>query len=316
MSDLGKPDERPEWCTLGKPAESQLRDHFVTIKAFVRADGTIMIGRLTTWAVRDVHREMVSYISVVEDVTKQEAAEAALSLINAELERRVSAAVSTADELRASQARLQMVLRHAPMGVIALDSKGVVISRSGALADPMNEERDRVGAARYGPGTDAPEVLHALQRCSVRAARGESGSELVTLGEVCWELRFNPSPEQPGGSGVIVVVMDVTDRLRVARAERESLAKSHFVSAISHELRTPLNSILGFTQLIADPARGNLTDQQKHYLDIVVRSGDQLLALVNDLLDLSKVAAGKMDLRLESLRVPTLLFENCRDPAA
>ncbi len=83
------------------------------------------------------------------------------------------------------------------------------------------------------------------------------------------------------------------------RAERESRFKSKFLAGMSHELRTPLNAIIGFSELLEQELFGPLTDRQKKYVQNVLLSGRHLLSLVNDILDLSKVEAGRMELSRE-----------------
>jgi len=81
-------------------------------------------------------------------------------------------------------------------------------------------------------------------------------------------------------------------------AESANKAKSSFLANMSHELRTPLNAIIGFSELMKDESVGELNDKQKEYLGYVWESGKHLLSLINDILDLSKVEAGKMELEL------------------
>jgi two-component system sensor histidine kinase/response regulator len=100
-------------------------------------------------------------------------------------------------------------------------------------------------------------------------------------------------------------VEERTRELREAntRLEAASRHKSAFLANMSHELRTPLNNILGFAELLANNAHGALTDQQARYLNYVLSSGRHLLSLINDLLDLSKVEAGRIALRRQVLRL-------------
>jgi signal transduction histidine kinase len=85
-------------------------------------------------------------------------------------------------------------------------------------------------------------------------------------------------------------------------AEAANRAKSEFLANMSHELRTPLNHILGFTELVVDRNFGELNSKQEEFLNDVLQSGHHLLALINEILDLSKVEAGKMELD------PSLVF--------
>ncbi len=77
-------------------------------------------------------------------------------------------------------------------------------------------------------------------------------------------------------------------------AETANRAKSKFLANMSHELRTPLNSIIGFSEVLVDQVFGILNEKQSRYVRNVTRAGRHLLSLINDILDLSKVEAGKM----------------------
>jgi signal transduction histidine kinase/DNA-binding NarL/FixJ family response regulator len=91
-------------------------------------------------------------------------------------------------------------------------------------------------------------------------------------------------------------------------AEAANQAKSVFISQMSHELRTPLNGILGYAQLLRR-APQSLTEQQRDGLAIIERSGEHLLTLVNDLLDLARIEAGKLELRIEAFDLLALLYD-------
>ena len=90
-------------------------------------------------------------------------------------------------------------------------------------------------------------------------------------------------------------------------AEEANKAKSDFLANMSHEIRTPLSTIIGFSELLYDEMKGPLNDDQKKYLGYVISSGQHLLSLINDILDLSKVEAGKMELQPTSFSMSVLL---------
>jgi signal transduction histidine kinase/DNA-binding response OmpR family regulator len=91
--------------------------------------------------------------------------------------------------------------------------------------------------------------------------------------------------------------------------ERGSRFKDQFLSTMSHELRTPLNAVLGFSDLLADESYGPLNDRQRRYVEHIHTGGKHLLSLISDILDLSKIEAGRMELTNESLRVETIFGE-------
>ncbi len=93
-------------------------------------------------------------------------------------------------------------------------------------------------------------------------------------------------------------------------AEKANHAKSEFLANMSHELRTPLNHIIGFTELVSDGSFGEINKTQHEYLTDVLTSSRHLLSLINDILDLSKVEAGKMELELSIIHVSSVI-ESC-----
>ncbi|MDA8124098.1 MAG: ATP-binding protein [Deltaproteobacteria bacterium] len=91
------------------------------------------------------------------------------------------------------------------------------------------------------------------------------------------------------------------------QARTASRTKSEFLANMSHELRTPLNHIIGFTELVVDKKFGPLNEQQEEFLADALRSSRHLLELINDILDISKVEAGKMDLTLSTVHLRPML---------
>jgi signal transduction histidine kinase len=85
------------------------------------------------------------------------------------------------------------------------------------------------------------------------------------------------------------------------------MAKSDFLANMSHELRTPLNSIIGFSEVLEDQLLGSLNETQRENVMYILKAGRHLLSLINDILDLSKVESGKMELEVESVSLRELL---------
>ena len=110
-------------------------------------------------------------------------------------------------------------------------------------------------------------------------------------------------------------LLELTDNLVVARdaALRSSQAKSNFLANVSHELRTPLNAILGFSEALGSGIFGRLGERQAEYIGDIHLAGKRLLALINDILDLSKLEAGKMELREELVDLSRIAADAARD---
>jgi signal transduction histidine kinase len=98
---------------------------------------------------------------------------------------------------------------------------------------------------------------------------------------------------------------EVADKSRLLEAA--SRHKSEFLANMSHELRTPLNAILGFSEVLAERMFGEVNEKQAEYLQDILSSGRHLLSLINDILDLSKVEAGRLELELGRFHLPTAL---------
>jgi PAS domain S-box-containing protein len=165
-----------------------------------------------------------------------------------------------------------------------------------------SEERERVQAQLTG---DRPPYVHSLQwHHQVR------DGTIIDVEVASHVLDFDGRP------ATMVVARDVTERTRMEEMERinrglteASRLKSEFLANMSHELRTPLNAIIGFSEILHDERFGPLNDRQKRYAGNVLGSGRHLLELVNDILDISKIEAGRMELHTEEVTLGPLIEE-------
>lgn len=136
-------------------------------------------------------------------------------------------------------------------------------------------------------------------------------------GEIYWERSsISPVRDESGAiTNFVAVKEDITqlmkyeEELKQAKegAENANRAKSDFLAGMSHELRTPLNAIIGFSEVLKEQFFGPLVEKQEEYVNDILESGKHLLSIINDILDLSKVEAGKMDLELAEISVADLI---------
>lgn len=116
---------------------------------------------------------------------------------------------------------------------------------------------------------------------------------------------------------ILITFNDITKRkiaeeiiLEAKRAAEEANStKSKFIADMSHELRTPLNSVIGFSEALLEGYKGDLNSSQKHYVNRIHQSGKQLLKQINEILDISKIESGKMELHLEDFRLKGVFAE-------
>jgi PAS domain S-box-containing protein len=135
--------------------------------------------------------------------------------------------------------------------------------------------------------------------------RRKDGSEFPV------EISLSPI-ETEEGLLIASAIRDASERRRYEQVLQDAnRAKSAFLANMSHELRTPLNGIIGFSELLVDEKAGPLNERQREYLSDVLNCGRHLLRLINDVLDLSKVEAGRMELHLETFHLHETIAEVC-----
>ena len=226
-----------------------------------------------------------------------------------------------AEELRQSEERYHLLFDSNPHPVWVYDLKTLAILDVNPSAvrnyGYSREEFLSLTIKDIRPPEDIPALLES-------AAKATPGTETAGV----WKHRKKDGTlidvditSRPliydGRDARLVVATDVSVRKRAEEAlvrakeeaERTSKFKDQFLSTMSHELRTPLNAVLGFSDLLADERYGPLNDKQRRYIDHIHTGGKHLLTLISDILDLSKIEAGRMELALESISVDATFAE-------
>jgi PAS domain S-box-containing protein len=213
------------------------------------------------------------------------------------------------ESARRSADRMAAVVKDAPVILMAVDGAGVIKFAQGKLLDALGiRAADLVGRPLLELYGDELDIVEALRR----SLDGEafSAEAHVKRFDRFFQISANPIRGSDGTiAEVIVVMVDITERREIDIAGRELEAKSRFLSMVTHELRNPLSAILGFTDLLGLPKTGPLNEVQQHYLATMRRSGDQLLALINDQLDLAKARTGHLDVASEPVPLRPVLID-------
>jgi PAS domain S-box-containing protein len=247
--------------------------------------------------------------------------EGAVVVAGALLVRDVSSAVATAAALEASEERYRNLFDACgeAMAVIALDGPDigtVLAANRRAAAMHGVDVATLVGSAsrEFIPADGRAQSAERLQRAARGGELPDFETTHVRADGTRFPIRVHVTPlEFAGRRALLAVWQDLTEAKRAAEALREAIeaahaasrAKSAFLANMSHELRTPMNAILGYAQLIARDPRLHPTHAE--HLAIVQRSGEHLLALLNDVLEMSKIEAGHRTLARDFVDVFALL---------
>jgi hypothetical protein len=277
-----------------EPGPPDGREHHVTGELFLRSDGTAFSVEYWSHPVLQ-DGEMQGAVVTFFDITERLRMQAALRQGELRLSKLVDA---VADGVITTSADDKVVLFNRAA------EKLFGVSAAEALGTPVGRFIARGG--RHGAEL-APYKRGAVHELTGQRADGTSFPLEATLSRL--------STDQ--GPMTTVVLRDVSE-LHAARAERQarealeatSRAKTEFLSRMSHELRTPLNAVLGFSQLLRLDAAGPPSAQQLDRIRHIERAGAHLLALVNDVLDLSRVDSGQMALTLASVDLASVVDES------
>ena len=234
---------------------------------------------------------------------------------------------------QASEERYRVIVENANDMITSHDAKGRVVFASLAAQHMLGEPVQRIlgdGLFERVHVADRPAYLSAFSRCltdddsitvEFRVRRASPGESV----RYAWvEMRCRPMPSIDAGlerTGIVAVTRDITGQktqetqLRKARNEAESAsrAKTQFLASMSHELRTPFNAVIGFSEIFSQELFGALGEARyRDYARLIHESGEHLLNVVNDILDISKIEAGKFKITKAPFDVAKLV-ESCCD---
>ena len=261
-----------------------------------RRVGGSFLAQVTVTAVRNPAGDADFLYAIFDDITERKHAE---------------------DALRESEARKSAIVGAALDCIVATDGSGRIIEFNPAAERTFGRSREEVLGKDIW-STVVPEHLRAVHMADMeailRGSGGSSGRRFESTGLRAGGAHFPMEVSvaaflQDGKPMFSSSIRDLSERVEAETMRQENEAKSRFVAAMSHELRTPLNSILGFSQLLASTGVGTLNERQQRYVGHIESSGRHLLSLINDVLDLSKVEAGQMEVELEPIELQPLLEE-------
>jgi len=236
---------------------------------------------------------------------------------------------------RASEEQMRLLLDSTGEGIYGVDLQGNCTFVNAACLRMLayGNESELLGKSMHKMIHHTREggTPHPVEQCRVFAT-GTREEEAVLDDEILWradgshfpaELRSFPLRREGACVGTVVSFSDITARKKAEQVSRQafelkmqnrriqqaSRLKSEFLANMSHELRTPLNAIIGFGELLYDGVVPPDSPMQREFLGDILKGGRHLLQLINDVLDLAKVEAGKMDFRPEPVDLELIISE-------
>ena len=239
----------------------------------------------------------------------------------------VSDRLHAAEAISSMRQQLLEALEAIDAGFALFDAEDRVIQVNSAYRSYYKEIADK-----FEPGTPYVEIARAYLTAFPEFAGGLPIDEAVLQWVAARVERANSKEYQQGdrwlllqdrptaSGGRVSLRTDISHLKQIQReleearskAEQANRAKSEFLARMSHELRTPLNSIIGFSRLVKSNKQGTLSAKDVNFLDRVSINGEHLLTLINDILDLSRIEAGRMPVLVEEIDCNALVLDTIR----
>ncbi|MBL1274986.1 MAG: transporter substrate-binding domain-containing protein [Ectothiorhodospiraceae bacterium] len=238
---------------------------------------------------------------------------------NRRLQREIQLRHETEAALRENEKQLKTILNNIPLSIVVASLNGEIL-----IANPHAEQEIESADGTIVGRKMQEFYLHLEERDAVMqelSAHGQVRERTIAFrvdsGKILEGLLSVMLIKMGHQTVSLGILVNLTERMKMERdlatardhAERANRSKSEFLSNMSHELRTPLNSIIGFTGILKDGIVGPVNEEQSKQLGMVYSSARHLLALINDILDLSKVEAGRVELVSEPFQLAPLLKE-------
>jgi len=217
------------------------------------------------------------------------------------------------DQVARAKAEWEHTFDSIPELVAIIDTHNRLVRVNRAVAERLHVAPDQLIGQHYYTalhGTEGPLPGCPHIQALVTGKSATLEVEDPNLGGI-FLITSSPMVDGEGRAvGSVLIARDITEMKRLEEESRQrqrfedlSRAKSAFIATMSHELRSPLNSVMGFSELLLRQGVGPLTEKQAHYLGHIHGSGKHLLDMINDILDVSRVEAGKIELAREPVRL-------------